>query len=61
MLLFTVTHPVNGFVLEEAASLIPPVAWVPVLPLPPNPSDPVELLLPIPEDQRFYRLRRPGN
>jgi len=33
------------FVLEETESLAPPVIWMPVSPLPPNPSDPVELHL----------------
>ena len=61
VLVFTVTHSGDGFVLEETASLAPPVTWMPVLPLPANPSDPVELQLPTPGGPRFYRLRRTGN
>ncbi len=54
------TNDPSGLVLESAASLAPPVGWVPVLSAPTANGDLRTLALPVGGEAQFFRLHRPG-
>lgn len=54
------TNDPSGLVLESAASLTPPIGWVPVPNAPPANGDLRTLTLPVGGAAQFFRLRLPG-